>query len=83
MSQDEFLCRLVDATGCGLLLDVADVHINAMDATSDLLNVLVTRVPIRVSLLEQDANLPNLIEPLLADVAWSGEVITAAGRAIR
>jgi hypothetical protein len=38
MSQDEFLCRLVDA---------------------------------------------NLVEPLLADVAWSGEVITAAGRAIR
>ena len=83
MSQDEFFCRLVAATGCGLLLDVADVHINAMDATSDLLNVLVTRVPTRVSILKQDANLPNVIEPLLADVASSGEVITAAGRSIR
>jgi uncharacterized protein (UPF0276 family) len=83
MSQDEFFCPPVAATGCGLLLDVADVHINAMDATSDLLDVLVTRVPIRARIIEQDANLPNVIEPLSAEIARSGEGIAATGRTIR
>jgi hypothetical protein len=31
MSRDEFFCRSVDATGYGLRLDVANVHINAMN----------------------------------------------------
>jgi uncharacterized protein (UPF0276 family) len=35
MSQDEFFCRLAEVTGCGLLLDVANVHINAMNHRFD------------------------------------------------
>jgi uncharacterized protein (UPF0276 family) len=65
----------------GVCIDAHSERID--DATSDLLNVLATRVPIRVSILEQDANFPNVVEPLLADVARSREVITAAGRACR
>jgi uncharacterized protein (UPF0276 family) len=117
MPQDEFFARLVEATGCGVLLDVANVHINAqnhgfdpkdflaamplhavvqihlaggywdgdvyVDAHSErvnsptweLLDVLAAKVPIRVSILEQDANFPDDIEPMLADVARSRQVI--------
>ncbi|WP_327091308.1 DUF692 domain-containing protein [Nonomuraea sp. NBC_01738] len=31
MAQPEFFHRLVDATGCGVLLDVANVHLNAIN----------------------------------------------------
>jgi uncharacterized protein (UPF0276 family) len=31
MTQTEFFCRLVEATGCGILLDVTNVHINSVN----------------------------------------------------
>ncbi|WP_030485672.1 DUF692 domain-containing protein [Nocardioides aequoreus] len=122
MPQDEFFGRMVEATGCGVLLDVANVHINAqnhsfdpvafLDAmplhavvqihlaggywaddvyidahsepvngpTWELLSELADRVPIRVSILEQDANFPDQITPILADVDRSRSVIAAAAR---
>jgi uncharacterized protein (UPF0276 family) len=122
MTQDEFFGRMVEATGCGVLLDVANVHINAqnhgfdpvafleamplhavvqihlaggywdgdiyIDAHSErvngptwaLLDELVARVPIRVSILEQDAKFPDDIGVLLADIERSRRVITAARR---
>ena len=107
MTQAEFFHRLVDATGCGLLLDVANVNVNAQnhrfdpvefldsmplhavvqihmaggfwsdgiyfdghsepvdEATWQLLDVLLERVPIRISIVERDANFPDELTPLL------------------
>jgi uncharacterized protein (UPF0276 family) len=120
MTQAEFFHRLVDATGCGLLLDVANVNVNARnhgfdpvefldsmplhavvqihmaggfwrdgiyfdghsepvdEATWQLLDVLVERVPIRISIVERDANFPDELAPLLDDVDRIRRAISAA-----
>jgi uncharacterized protein (UPF0276 family) len=120
MTQAEFFHRLVDATGCGLLLDVANVNVNAQnhrfdpvefldsmplhavvqihmaggfwsdgiyfdghsepvdEATWQLLDVLLERVPIRISIVERDANFPDELTPLLDDVDRIRRAISAA-----
>lgn len=120
MTQSEFFHRLVEATGCGLLLDLANVHINAEnhgfdpvafldsmplyaivqihlaggfwddgvyidghsepvnEPTWQLLDALLERVPVRVSIVEQDANFPGELTPLLADVDRARRAISAA-----
>jgi len=120
MTQAEFFHRLVDATGCGLLLDVANVNVNAQnhrfdpvefldsmplhavvqihmaggywsdgiyfdghsepvdEATWQLLDVLLERVPIRISIVERDANFPDELAPLLDDVDRIRRAISAA-----
>jgi uncharacterized protein len=120
MTQAEFFHRLVDATGCGLLLDVANVNVNAQnhrfdpvefldsmplhavvqihmaggfwrdgiyfdghsepvdEATWQLLEVLLERVPIRISIVERDANFPDELAPLLDDVDRIRRAISAA-----
>jgi uncharacterized protein (UPF0276 family) len=40
MSQAEFFHRLVDATGCGLLLDVTNIHVNATNHRFDALEFM-------------------------------------------
>jgi uncharacterized protein (UPF0276 family) len=119
MTQAEFFHRLVDATGCGLLLDVANVNVNAQnhrfdpvefldsmplhavvqihmaggfwsdgiyfdghsepvdEATWQLLDVLLERVPIRISIVERDANFPDELTPLLDDVDRIRRAISA------
>ncbi|WP_214411213.1 DUF692 domain-containing protein [Sphaerisporangium fuscum] len=125
MSQGEFFHRMVEATGCGVLLDVANVHINSCnhgfsaeafldsmplhavvqihlaggfldgdvyidghcarvnEPTWKLLEVLAERVPVRVSILEQDADFPDELTPMLDDVDRSRQIITAAGEGRR
>jgi uncharacterized protein (UPF0276 family) len=120
MTQAEFFHRLVDATGCGLLLDVANVNVNSQnhrfdpvafldsmplhavvqihmaggfwsdgiyfdghsgpvdEATWQLLDVLLERVPIRISIVERDANFPDELTPLLDDVDRIRRAISAA-----
>jgi uncharacterized protein (UPF0276 family) len=111
MSQTEFFARLVEATGCGVLLDLTNVYINSVNHHFDpvaflkampldqvvqihlaggllndgmmidshseevdehswsLLDTLTKLIPVRASILEHDANFPDTISVLLAQVA--------------
>jgi uncharacterized protein (UPF0276 family) len=111
MSQTEFFTRLVEATGCGVLLDLTNLYINSVNHNFDpvaflkampldhlvqihlaggflqdgvmidshseevdehswsLLDTLTKLIPVRASILEHDANFPDRISALLAQVA--------------
>jgi uncharacterized protein (UPF0276 family) len=55
-----------------------DGHSEPMDeATWQLLDVLLERVPIRISIVERDANFPDELTPLLDDVDRIRRAISA------
>jgi uncharacterized protein (UPF0276 family) len=118
MTQTEFFGRLVDITGCGVLLDITNVYINSenhhfdpaeflkampldqvvqihlagaalkdgllIDGHSEevdeqswrLLEILVTLVPVRASILEHDANFPDDFSVLLTQVERARKVMS-------
>ncbi len=124
MSQGEFFARLVEATGCGVLLDVTNVYINStnhhfdpveflesmplesvvqvhlaggywshevlVDGHSEpvqeeswkLLEELASRTSIRGSIIEQDANFPETLEPVLDQVARARSIIAGASEPV-
>ena len=119
MKQPEFFARLVDATGCGVLLDVTNIYINSenhhfdpveflkampldrvvqihlagadlkdgllIDGHSEkvdeeswqLLEILVSLVPVRASILEHDANFPDEFSVLLTQVERARKITSS------
>ena len=45
MREEDFLCALVERTGCGLLLDVANLHANALNLGYDPLEFIASLPP--------------------------------------
>ena len=60
----------------GIYIDGHSEPVN--EPTWQLLDELLARVPVRVSIVEQDANFPDELTPILADVERSRRAITGS-----
>jgi uncharacterized protein (UPF0276 family) len=63
MSQAEFFLRLVEATGCGILLDVTNVHVNSVNHRFDPIAFL------------RDMPLDRVVQIHLAGGFWKDDVL--------